>query len=208
MSTINQSAKWKYSDDIRFVSAYLNGDRKVQQHLYKELQRLIRYFMKTMEHRGACFADKENTVAEIVYQILLKNDNHVLRAYDGRSKLTTYLWPIVRNRIIDTMRSEKKRRERISTDFKMEQTNDPPRPPSSDLQEIIHEFLTKESPLERFIKISKWVNGASYRDIIAQARQEFSRCAALNTQKIAYILHSNRKKIYKKLKKSYPDFDK
>jgi DNA-directed RNA polymerase specialized sigma24 family protein len=192
-----------HSQDIQFVSSYLTGNRLVQEILYKKLQQLIAYFMRILENKGACFVDKDNTIADIIFQILVKNDNRVLRAYDGRSKLTTYLWPIVRNRIIDSIRSEKRYRDRMSNEYDMEWKKDPLQEPEVHVQDMIHELFAGESPLEKHIKILKWVEGSSYQDIIRRSVNDFPQEEKLNSQKIASILHSNRKKLYKKYRSGF-----
>ena len=48
--------------------------------------------------------------------------------------------------------------------------------------------------------IAKWKDNLSYKEIIENINKNFPEKAPLNYQRIAYILHTNRKKLQKKLK--------
>ena len=49
---------------------------------------------------------------------------------------------------------------------------------------------------------AKWLQDLSYAEIIKMAKKEFPTSKSLNTQRIAYVLQTNRKELQKKLKKS------
>jgi len=154
-----------------------------------------------METKGANFIDKENAIAEIIFHVMVKNNNRVLCYYHGKSKLFTYLWPIVRNKIIDLIREERRyhsiavQQENLE-EIISEQSNSP-----GTAETIFEEHLQAEKPLDKFIKYAKWMQELSYDEIIKIAKKEFPESKSLNTQRIAYVLHTNRKELQKKLKK-------
>jgi len=196
-----------YSEDLTVVQAYLNGDRKIEKALYDQLNQLISSLLRSMEGKGCRFADRDNLVSDIVYQVLVADDRKVMQAFRGDCKLSTYLWPIVRNKIIDAGRREKRQREKVvfQEEYDPNISETPNQPGVVELE--IKEHLDQQSPVERFVKLAKWMEGLSYEEIIVQTETRFPNDPALNSQRIAYILHSNRKVLQKKLKKSGFRFD-
>ncbi|MBN1782438.1 sigma-70 family RNA polymerase sigma factor [bacterium] len=187
----------KYQDDLNLVQKYLDQDARVERLFYHEVTRLIRNMIRAMAKRGSVFFDQENVVSEIVFEIMLKDDRRVLRAYEGKSKLATYLWPIVRFRLIDMIRRE----HRYHATFTRAKTAEPhsSNPGSAEpVADIIHDHIRNEPPEHRFIKTARWIEDLSYSEIITRA--EASKMT-LDTNRIAYVLHSNRKVLEKKLKK-------
>jgi RNA polymerase sigma factor (sigma-70 family) len=186
-----------YSNDLELVSTFLAGDRQVVKALHSALHAQISNCIRYMESRGARFQDKEDVVSDLVFQILLKDDHKILRTFSGHSKLTTYLWPIIRNRLIDYMRHEKRytsRHQQVSEDIPCRAQDE------EMIASIITEHIARESAQERFIKQARWLLDMSYEEIIARARHEFPDDPPLLFARIAYVLHANRKKLAEKLK--------
>jgi DNA-directed RNA polymerase specialized sigma24 family protein len=186
-----------YSIDLELINTFLAGDRHVVKALHSALHTQISNCIRYMESRGARFQDKDDVVSDLVFQILLKDDHKILRAFSGQSKLTTYLWPIIRNRLIDYMRHEKRYTSRhlpVSQDFPC-QTHD-----EEMTAGIITEHIARESAQERFIKQARWLLDMSYEEIISLAGHEFPDDPPLPFARIAYVLHANRKKLAEKLK--------
>ena len=190
-----------YSLDIQTVHAYLQGNGRTEEELFGELTSLINGLIRKMEIQGVIFSDQENIVSDIVYQIMLANDRKVLRSYQGNSKLSTYLWSIVRNKIIDAIRKEKRYYSTVVHRDPLESLDHGGENPTGQAETIIEEHLLGEPPLERFIKYAKWMRELSYSEIIAEAKNEFPGETIINTQRVAYILHTNRNALRKKLKK-------
>jgi len=166
--------------------------------MFEEVQRIIRNLLNVIQKKGFTFADPENIMSELTFQIMVKDDKKVLRNYSGRSRLTTYLWSVVRNRIINAMNREK---PFVSVEGIENQYPQSSMPQESLLEALVEEHLAAEAPLERFIKYAKWLKDYNYQEIINQAKLFFSIPSQLNIQRIAYVLGKNRKDLQKKLKK-------
>lgn len=158
-----------------------------------------------MEGHGARFLDRDNLVSDILCQIMIKDDCRILRAFNGRSKLSTYLWPIIRFRIIDAIRSERRYHVHMVRQDEMEAAG--PVQQDSLIELVVAEHLAVEAESEKFIKYAKWLSDMSYEEIIKAMAVEFPNRRPTSTARIAYILHENRKKIQKKLKKHGGHFD-
>ena len=128
---------------------------------------------------------------------MVANDQKVLKAYLGQSKLTSYLWPIARNKIIDAFRKEMRYNSKIEHD---EVPASNPISPTGSIETIIEEHIASMPPVEKFIKIAKWIEGYNYQQIIENVEREFADDVSINSQRIAYVLHTNRKDLQKKLK--------
>jgi len=190
----------RFEDDMLLVQLYLTGDPKTEKRLYKELNKLISNLFKFVESKGYRFSDKENAIAELIFQIMVADDKKVLRAYTGQSSLSNYLWPITHNKLVDAFRKEMRYYARVDhQDLPEESYTDQNTAPSPN-ELIIEEHLANVPPLERFIKLAKWFEGQSYDEIITQVQQKFSDQGNINPQRIAYVLHTNRKTLQKKLK--------
>lgn len=187
-----------FKDDMQIVQLYLNGDHKTEKRLYIELKKLISNLIKFMEGKGLTFVDKENIIAEIIFQIMVAENHKVLRSYLGQSKLSSYLWPVVRNKIIDAFRKETRYHSEVAC---KEPSEDSFSDQNGTIEVIIEEHIASMPPVEKFIKIAKWIEGLNYQQIINNAKQKFSDEVTLNSQRIAYVLHTNRKDLQKKLKK-------
>ncbi|MBN1348284.1 sigma-70 family RNA polymerase sigma factor [candidate division KSB1 bacterium] len=196
------------TDDVRLVNAYLSGDHKIEKQLFRDLRKLISKLIKAMVGKGIFFADEDDVVSEIVYQVMAADECKVLRAYRGQCKLSSYLWPIVRNKLIDAGRKEKRQHEKLV--YQESYHTDIPEQPEAqgEIESIIQQYIEDQPPIEKFIKISKWMHGLSYAEIIESAGKKFSDdSVSLNYQRVAYILHSNRSALQKKLKKICFNFD-
>ena len=196
-----------FKDDKKVVQLYLSGDQRTEKWLYAELKRQILKLINFMHAKGVAFSDKKNVVDEIIFKIMVADKQKVLRSYLGNSKLSTYLWPIVRNKIIDAFRKEMRykgkelHQETFKTPLDQQTSN------TSEIEAIIEEHISSSSAVERFIIMAKWIDGVSYDQIIAKAKQEFSDEVNINSQRIAFILHTNRKRLQKKLKNFRINFD-
>lgn len=191
----------KYQTDMRIVQRYLNKDPRAEKWLFKELQKFILNLMKVMEHKGFSFSDKDNIVAELIYQIMVLDNQKVLRSYWGQCKLSSYLWPIVRNRIIDAFRKEVRYHSREIPQELPEESHPFQDESTSSIETIIEEHISNQPPVEQYIKIAKWIEGLNYNQIMDNAKKEFSDEVSINFQRIAYVLQTNRRDLQKKLKK-------
>jgi len=190
-----------YQFDLEVVKLYLMGDMKAQKWLYKNMRQYIAKMLQIARSEGIIFSENEDVVSEIIYKIMVANDCRILRRYSGECKLTTYLWRIIRNYIIDAYRKEFafKSREQVVDEFEnMEQVR---KVDVNEVEVILAEHISHIPPLDRFIIISRWLEKLSYDQIIIQAKQKFPKESSLNKNRIAYILFTNRKALQKKLKK-------
>lgn len=188
--------------DINKVQAYLNGDQRIEKWIYNELNRLIYHLISRMEAKGVFFHDRENVVSEVIFHVMIDNGKGVLRSFDGRSKLFTYLWPIVRNKIIDIIRKES-RTQSIKMHSESMEKSAPDHDISSKtgtVEALILEHIENEPPLEKYIKYAKWMGRFNYQEIIERVNEKFTAPKPVNYQKIGYILYKNRKSLQKKLK--------
>ena len=190
-----------YQNDLQIADAYLEGDQQTEKKLYQELNRLILHLIGKMESAGTYFLDRENTISEILFHVMIRENKKVIRNYHGNSKLFTYLWPIVRNKLIDLIRAESRYHSIREYQENLDEINPETTVSTGTVEAIFEEHVAKEGELERFIKYAKWMQGLNYDDIIFIARKEFPKSKTLNSQRIAYVLHSNRKQLQKKLKK-------
>ncbi len=190
-----------YRFDKEVVRLYLQGDVDAQKWLYENLRQYISKMLQLARPKGIVFSDNENVIHEIIYRIMLANDKRIFRSYTGKCKLSTYLWPIIRNQIIDAYRKELavKNKELLQEEFEEVRNGDTEN--VSDVEVIVAEHISQIPPIDRFIKISKWVEKLSYDQIIEKAEQNFPKESSLNKSRIAYILFTNRKALQKKLKK-------
>ena len=169
--------------------------------LYLEIKTLTENLIKTMEKKGWSFYDRDNIVSEIIFQVMVKDDKKVFRSFQGRSKLSTYLWSAVRNRIINARRKEKYYHFQTDIDEINETLISSNPNQQSNIEALIEDFIENEPPFEKFVKYARWIQELSYQEIIGKTKKVFGDKYSVNTQRIAYILHTNRKKIQKKLKK-------
>jgi RNA polymerase sigma factor (sigma-70 family) len=147
------------------------------------------------------FYNREDIIEEVIYQIMVADDRKVLRNYRGQSRLKTYLWPVIRNKIVDMIRKERTHHNHHLYQEDLEENIIDPPPPSPNLAVEIEECIAQEPPLEQFIKTSKWIEGLSYQEIMDRAGEGIPGGKSLTAQHIAYVLSVNREKFKKKLKK-------
>ncbi len=191
--------------DLDMVNRYLAGDRRVQQRFYDQLRRQVVTLVVKMEQRGARFLDRDDLVSDILYQIMVKDDSRVLRHFSGRSKLSTYLWPIIRFRVIDAIRRERRYHDHMVRQEKLE-AEDPPAQESV-IERVVFEHLAAEPEQEKFIKYAKWLGDMSYAEILTAVAAECPAQPGVTLSRIAYVLHENRKRIQKKLKNALAALD-
>ena len=155
-----------------------------------------------MKTKGCYFSDQEDVLSEIIFKILVEDDNKVLRAYQGKSQLSTYLWPIVRFKIIDTIRREKSTHTRLVFKDELDENVSDHSNPGGQVETIIEEFIENEPPLEKFIKYARWMHELSYDEIIIKAKTVFKGEKRVNFSFVNNTLHANRKALQNKLKKN------
>ena len=192
-----------YQNELQFIQTYLAGDRRAELSLFKQLNRIIHKLLNLMEKKGSAFQDKQNIVSEIISQLMVMNDYKILRSYRGQCKLSTYLWPIVRNKIVDAIRKEVRDHSKIVYQEIDEQMSIDGKSSSETMATIIEEHIENAPSLERLIKTLKWIQGFDYQQIIAMVQQEFPTEKSINSNRIAYILHTNRKYFQKKFKMNH-----
>jgi DNA-directed RNA polymerase specialized sigma24 family protein len=190
-----------YKNDLQFADAYVDGDQQSEKKLYADLNKLILHLIGKMESTGVVFFDRENITSEILFHVMIKENKKVIRNYQGKSKLFTYLWPIVRNKLIDLIRAESRYHSITEYQENLDEVKPETTASTGTVEAIFEDHVAKEGELEKFIKYAKWMQGLNYDDIIFVARKEFPKSKTLNSQRIAYVLHSNRKQLQKKLKK-------
>jgi len=189
-----------HKKELQFIQTYLAGDRLAELSLFKQLNKIIHKLLNIMEQRGSTFQDKQNIVSEIISQIMVIDDGKVLRSYRGQCKLSTYLWPIVRNKIVDAIRKEVRYHSKMVHQEIDEQMSVEDSTQSETMATIIEEHIENAPPLEQLIKTLKWIQGFDYQQIIEMVKQQLPAESSINSNKIAYILHTNRRYFQKKFK--------
>lgn len=189
-----------YQNDLQIAGDYLKGDLQTEKKLYKELNKLILHLVRKIGSTGGHFPDRENVISEIVLHVMIKENKKVIRNYRGNSKLFTYLWPIVRNKLIDLIRTKSRYHSIAEHQENLDEVASETNNSTGIVEAIFEEHIASEGNLEKFIKYAKWMQELSYENIIRIARKEFPKGKSLNTQRISYVLHTNRKQLQKKLR--------
>lgn len=191
-----------YQEDIDLIMDYLRGESQAEKVLYTMLKKMITGLIRQLSKRGSVFRDKDNVISQIMYEVLVKDDKKLLRNYQAKSKLSTYLFPIVRNKIIDAVRKERRYRDRFVTHDIPPDISEPYNDSVSELEILLEELIARESPQNQFIKYARWVKEMSYKEIADEFKKRFGTQQRIKVQQISYVLTLNRKNLQKKLTKT------
>ena len=187
-----------FSEDLTRAQAYLAGDPATEKWLYGELRRIAHFLIGELEKAGAVFVDREEAVSQTVFHAMVRHDRHVIRSYKGDCKLTTYLYRVVRNHLVDVLRKERRHQFVPLTEAEHESRASGPGESTASLAELVLEHIEQEKPADRLIKMSRWVDDNSYEEIQERLKRELNQ--QVSTQHVAYVLHRNRKALQEKLK--------
>ncbi|HEX7899942.1 MAG TPA: sigma-70 family RNA polymerase sigma factor [Planctomycetota bacterium] len=142
--------------DLETVERLLASDPAAWERFTREVQPLL------IRAAGAIARDAAEDVAQKVFAALLENDRALLRSFEGRSSLSTWLISIARNQALTHRRHERPR-----------ELPTPPADSPGPLEELLRSenidrvtaALDALPPRERLILMLFYRDGLSYADI-------------------------------------------
>lgn len=190
-------------DDATLIESFLSGNREAQKSLHDLVERLTDRALQTLELKGSCFHDRQNTKQEIIVSVLIENDSAVLRTFNGQSRLSTYLWSVIRFKLIDKLRKDMLSTRRLqpinnNLSHEVEYT-------AKELYDLIDQFLDGSSEKEAFVLRMRWLEGRSYAAICRMANEQGIN---ITPTYIGNLLFKKRIHLLRFLKKHGYDFDK
>ncbi len=190
------------TSDIRLVQDFLNGDAQAQWQLHQEVDNLVEKALQGLEAKGSRFRDRANIRQEIIVTIMVNDEATVLRKFKGDSKLSTYLWSVIRFKLIDKLRQEMtiaNRKEELSEDIPQNVRENP-----NELFGLVDQFLDRLSEKDAFILRAKWFDHLDYDSICREAAKHNLK---VDKTYIGNLLFKMRKKISGFLKNHGYEFD-
>jgi len=183
-------------EELALVKRFLRGEKRAHSTLHTLVDTLLEKALAKLAAKGSTFQDRENTKQEILVGILTANDSAILRNFKGQSQLSTYLWSIIRFKLIDKLRQEKLTAER--TRPLVENLSYEAQVNQFELVELVERFIGKSSEKEAFILEKRWLEELDYHSICKLGeRNGFS----ISLSKIGNILFKKRRELMEYLKK-------
>lgn len=186
------------------IRRFIEGDTGAQDSLHSTVNNLLDKAFEALSSKGSHFRDPDNVRQEIIVSVLLDNEHAVLRNFDGKSRLSTYLWSVIRFKLIDALRKEMLEANRTG-----DMPNDPAqdsRSYSTELFELINAYLNKMPERDAFILQKRWLQELSYDEICREAAQQ--NLHGIDRTYIGNLLFKARQKLIRHLKNHGYDFDK
>lgn len=90
-----------YRNESELIAACLAGDPAAWEHFIGRYRRYIRATVAQYRRRQAGGSTDTDDLESHVYQRLLEDDRRRIRAWQGRSKFSTYLVQVTRNLVMD-----------------------------------------------------------------------------------------------------------
>jgi len=181
------------------IEQYLSGDPRAGASLHEYVLQLIEKALLSLEAKGSRFRNREDVKQEILTAILVNDNAAVLSNFKGDSRLSTYLWSVIRFKLIDALRKEMgiaERYEPLSENI----VDDPT--PSSELPGLLDRFLNQCSEKDAFILRLRWLEELDYDTI---CREVSARNFQVDKTYIGNLLFRKRKELLSFLKnKGYP----
>lgn len=91
----------RYKSDDALIAACLADDPDAWSHFMAQYRRLIRSTSAKVRHKNDVASVDTDDLEHHIYQKLLEDDRRRLRAWQGRSRFSTYLVQVTRNLVID-----------------------------------------------------------------------------------------------------------
>lgn len=182
--------------DLALVKCFLKGEKTAHATLHTLIDALLEKALTTLASKGTFFNDRENTKQDILVEILTANDSSILRNFRGQSRLSTYLWSIIRFKLIDKLRQERVAAERTlplseNLSYEAQYTQ-------FELVDLVKGFIGQASNKEAFILEKRWLEELDYHSICKLGeRNGFS----ISLSEIGNILFKKRKELMEYLKR-------
>lgn len=192
-----------YQSDLELTNQFIKGNQSVQNSLHAIVNDLLDKAFQALAAKGSRFRDPDNVRQEIIINVLLDNEYAVLRNFNGASRLTTYLWSVIRFKLIDALRQEiiaAGREDKMPEEIPQNPVNQ-----SSELSDLVHNYLNKMTEKEVFILERRWLQQLSYDEICGEAAE---KSIEIDKTYIGNLLFKARQEIIKYLKNHGYDFDK
>lgn len=152
--------------DLALVRACLRGDSCAWGALFARIARVARTVLNDRADVAGLSAD--DLAAEVTLR-LLKNRSAGLRSYRGRGHLDAWLLSILRNMVVDVLRSSSSRLWREAADVVDETLARVPCPgPNVETLAMARAMLAELPPVWREVVELRELEGLSYREIASQ----------------------------------------
>lgn len=90
-----------YKSDAALIAACLADEPEAWNHFMAQYRRLIRSTSAKVRHKSDVASVDTDDLEHHIYQKLLEDDRRRIRAWQGRSRFSTYLVQVTRNLVID-----------------------------------------------------------------------------------------------------------
>ncbi len=192
------------NNDVVLVEQFLTGNKRAETSLHTFVERLTERAIRTLENKGTSFRDRENIKQDIIVAIMVNNDSAILRRYKGESALSTYLWSVIRYKLIDALRREMLMGQRTEPIHQRDIPGDNDES-SRELYNLIDRFLQDADEKDAFVMKMRWLEERSYAEICQKALQYN---ITVSISYIGNLLFKKRTQLLQYLKKHGFDFDK
>lgn len=182
--------------DLVLVKRFLKGEKTAQSTLHTLVDTLLEKALAKLATKGCVFQDPENTKQEILVGILTANNAAVFRNFKGQSLLSTYLWSIIRFKLIDKLRQEKLAAERtrpLPAILSYEARDD-----KFEIVELVHRFIERSTEKEAFILEKRWLEELDYQSINKLGKRNGLQ---ISLSDIGNTLYKKRRELIRYLKK-------
>lgn len=191
-----------HQSDLELVKRFIEDDQSAQDSLQTIVNDLMDRAFNALASKGSHFRDPKNVRQEIIVSVLLDDEHAVLKNFNGQSRLATYLWSVIRFRLIDALRKEmldSRRKGKIpeNISYKPDQ--------SSEIFDLIGSFLNRLPEKDAFILEKRWLQQLSYEEICVEAAEQNFE---IDKTYIGNFLFKARQKLIPYLKNHGYDFDK
>jgi len=185
-----------YAADRELAERALRGEEEATAEVTRMVSELSSLALTKLEARGVPIPDRENVSGEVRFLVLVKDPASTLGRYRGESALRTFLWQVVRHKVIDLLRSQKH-----GPSAPLEDAGAIPfLPPADHYRDIVRclfEYLDAQPRAVRLVLEGRWIQELSYKEIAERARDELEE--TLTTEAIGSLLFEHRKKFRKRL---------
>ncbi len=188
-------------EERRLILACVEGDANAWNAFVERYSPfLFASIRKTLARRKGFFTpDEAESLYQDVFWELYRNDRRALASFDGRSKLTTYLWVIAYRKVIDHLRGED---SPASDASHLDDVPDPPAPGESPLERLqteerrasVRQALQDLPEKDRDVLLAFYFEGRSHREI--------ARKTGLTPEAVNMAVFRGRKKLERILKKT------
>ncbi|MHC5037343.1 MAG: RNA polymerase sigma factor [Planctomycetota bacterium] len=152
------------------------------------------------KRKGTFTGEEAETVYQEVFWELFREKGRALRAFSGRSKLTTYLWVIAYRKVLEHLTS--RRSALPSGTASLEEVTEPASPQSDptasaetlEMRKRVQDALATLPDRDRKVLSAFYFKGKSHREI--------AREIGLSPAAVGMIIFRGRKKLEKILKKT------